>query len=363
MARSIAFAAVLSGLALALIHPALAQNGRPPPPTSTSTRPPPIKLEQPTSTATQAPIKIGKPAPTPTPTPKPVGAEGLKGVDINKMIDAALKMPMQPSVYQWEAGQGTVQLQPAATHLCVLTGVSGNFRGAGERVELNMDMAAAGGPRYVLRGSSGQGQLRAHAVCVRKDRFTPAITADNSRIMHSAQPLMIHFGCSTARKAFTKLGPDYGYFVREFGGKFDGLGDFVRTSGNSLYVSACAGYAAGSASAIHMIESGPVKYLGPTGRTTDDRVARFYATLDNPAPGKANITPVSLATPDRMLVPVSQALCGLAEVGGRFNGYGEAAEIVMTTFNGELYWKAQISNGLAGSGVTMAVRCIARDQR
>jgi len=170
-------------------------------------------------------------------------------------------------------------------------------------------------------------------------------------------------GCSTARKVFTKPGPDYAHVVREFGGKFDGLGDFVRTAGNSLYVSGCAGYVGGSASAIHMIDSGPVKYLGPTGRTTSDLVARFYATLDNPAPGQEKVTPMSIDGGNRLLVPASDALCGLAEVGGRFLGYGEAADIVMTTYNGAPWWKAQISNAQAGSGVTMAVRCIARDQR
>jgi hypothetical protein len=356
MMGRIVLATCLAGASVAVLGPALAEpNGRPPP----------IKLSQPSPTpsASATPIKIGKPAPTPTPTPKPVGAEGLSGVDVNKMIDVALKMPLQPSVYQWQAGQPAVQLQPAATHICVLTGVSGKFRGGGERVELAVDMAAAGGPRYMLSGNSGQAQLRANAVCVRKDRFTPAMTGGDAKVTHAHEPLMVHMGCSTARKVFTKPGPDYAHVVREFGGKFDGLGDFVRTAGNSLYVSGCAGYVGGSASAIHMIDSGPVKYLGPTGRTTNDLVARYYATLDNPAPGQEKVTPMSIDGGNRLLVPASDALCGLAEVGGRFLGYGEAAEIVMTTYNGALWWKAQISNAQAGSGVTMAVRCIARDQR
>lgn len=223
-------------------------------------------------------------------------------------------------------------------------------------------MAAAGGPRYVLAGSSGQGQLRANAICVSKDRFTPGML-DAKNVTHSNQAVLLNSYCNTARKAFSSDGPEYTYLVREFGGRFDGLGDFVRAAGNSFYVSACAGYAVGSGTGVHMIGSGPVKFIGPTGVTTSWQVARFYATKDNPAPGKESVTPVTMATPDRWLVPVDKAICGLAEVGGRFNGYGEAAEIVIAPNNGVLYWKAQVSNGLAGSGVNMAVRCIARDQR
>lgn len=356
MMKRIVLATSMIAAGVAVFGPAFAEpNGRPPP----------IKLGQPTGSSTQEPIKIGKPAPTPTSTPtaKPPGAEALSGVDINKMIDVALKMPMQPSVHKWQAGQPAVQLQPATTHICVLTGVGGNFRGAGERVELRVDMAAAGGPRYILAGTSAQSWTRAYAACVRKDRFTPAMVGGDTKVTHAPEPLMIHMGCSTARKVFTKLEPEYAHFVREFGGKFDGLGDFVRTSGNSLYVSGCAGYAAGSASAIHMHDSGPVKYLGPTGRTTNDAVARFYATKDNPEYGKEAVTPMSLQSADRLLVPVSKALCGIAEVGGRIDTFYQGAEIVMVQHNGELYWKAQIANPSPGSGVTMAVRCIARDQR
>lgn len=124
MMKRIVLATTMIAAGVAVFGSALAEpNGRPPP----------IKLGQPTPASSQTPIKIGKPAPTPTPTPTTAKVDGevLSHLDMNKMMDVALKLPLKPSIYQWQAGQPAVQLQPAKTHLCVLTGVSGNFRGAG----------------------------------------------------------------------------------------------------------------------------------------------------------------------------------------------------------------------------------------
>lgn len=349
----------LGGLALAFFL-SLAPAGAEP-----NGRPPPIKLgtPSPSPSPAPAPIKIGKPAPSPAPTS--AGAQTLSGVDMNQMIDAGLKLKLQPQVFQWSAGQGTVQMAPAATHICLLTGVAGNFAGSGEHIVVQVDNAAAGGARYTLSGTSGQAQLRGSAVCVKKDRFTPGMIATEN-VKHAAQPFQLNSNCNDARFPIASKGPEYAHFIREIVGKFDGDEDRIRTvttpESASTYMKACSGYVGGAGSAIHMIGSAPIKYYGPNGRTASASAANFDAWSSKQNNWQATQSPNSWVQGAYYLAPVEQALCGLTKVAGPFGSYGEGAEIVMVQRDGAMWWAAQVGNLGVGT-VAMSARCIARDQR
>ena len=67
----------------------------------------------------------------------------------------------------WHQGQPERWLMPASDGICVLTGVSGAFRGGGERVEVNVDPAWNW---WRITGSSGQSGVSARAPMPRISR-------------------------------------------------------------------------------------------------------------------------------------------------------------------------------------------------
>lgn len=173
------FVRLLIGFAAIAVLPVFVLAQTPDPPT-----PPPKKIkgaikptpgETPTPSAPPGgrppPIKI---SPSGLSTARP-GGRALPPIKLpnpnNAKFDAALAEPFAPQVFQWQAGAPPNVLVPAATHICLLTGISGDFAGSGERIALYVDNGAPGGPRWTLNGTSGQPQLRATATCVAKAKF------------------------------------------------------------------------------------------------------------------------------------------------------------------------------------------------
>jgi len=369
MGRLLVVATALAGLAVALINPALANNGRPPPPSTSSTasdRPAPIKIGQPTPTPTQTPIKIGPPA-------NAGGGGGgggmpsgpLTGVDTNKMLDAALNMPLNPTTYTWAVGLGPVLMEPTATHICLLTEVTGNFAGPGEHILLGIDKKAAGGPRFTLSGTSGQKELKASATCARKDRFTPGMFSNNY-VGYVELPLGVDTGCGPVQ--YAGMGQDFSaLFVREMVGKFRGGGERIDQGvhGNGtigMRVSACSGNAGGAIGGVTFGNplsktpasegfGGTFKFYGPNGRTAQHSIATWTKTQES-AYFSAAPQPVTL-------IPVNKGLCGIVMIGGKFQGFGEGVRI--SAVNGN--WSAIVQTIADPGLVTAAFRCIARDQR
>lgn len=301
------------------------------------------------------PIKLGKTEPP----PKSAGA--LPG-SMDQYLDAALKMPLNPIDFTWSVGQQQIFMAPADSQLCLLTKVAGRFAGAGEHVLLDQMKLPNGQVFWRLSGTSGQPQLSASAVCVKKDRFTPGM-AGNEKVFAATQPNLMHQGCSSARRVFPMLGPDAAHFINDIAGKFDGSGEHVRASGNSLYVSACSGYVNGGALGVRLNGAGQVKYYGAGGRTTVAAQATFRGWSQKQANWQSTQPAQTWVQGATWLAPVDAALCGLVEVKGNFDGYGESVAIVRKAHpGGQQYWKLEIENQAANL-VEANVRCIARDQR
>lgn len=310
-------------------------------------------------------IKLGQPTPAPSPSPKPADASALSGADTNKIIDAALKYPLQPQMFQWTLGQPAQQLPSAATHICLLTGVSGDFGASVDMVQLTLEMAAPGGPRYVLSGTNYHTALRANATCVKKDRFTPGML-DAKNVTQAVQPMKSNTTCNNARFAIEAKGPEYTHFIRAISGAFDGANEHVQTmtypASGSTFIKACSGWVGGAASAVHMIGSGQIKYYGPNGRTTVAKDAVFNSWSEKFPNWQTSQPSSTWVSGAYYLAPVDQAMCGIVTISGRMKSAGEAVEVVIVKRDGALWWAAQVSNANVGI-VAMSTRCIARDQR
>lgn len=320
-------------------------------------RPPPIKLgtPSPTPTSTPAPIKIGK--------PKPAGGETLAGVDINKMIDVALNMPMKLSVYQWTVNQQPVLMQPLATHICLLTGVSGNFAGGGEHVTVGVDKGAAGGSRWVLSGTSGQSELRATATCAPKSAFTPVMKGGAAHVWSLVPG--VNTSCNM-NLTYTKLKqPDQpALFIRDMAGKWRGGGEALAVAKNNDALAnwACSGYVSGALSAFSFDGGGPIKWLTNSGRTATLANSVFRMKVEG---GKDSFAPFGGGdafqgtSGEQLKIPANAALCGFVRIAGKFQGYGERAELVQK----DGMWSIELQSQASQSYVDVAVRCLARDQR
>lgn len=77
-------------------------------------------------------------------------------------------IPFTPDiiVFSWKSGQAPVRMMPVNEGLCALTGVSGKFRGTGEKVHVFQ-----GGDHWFLYGQSLQGYIWAQAHCVKYKDF------------------------------------------------------------------------------------------------------------------------------------------------------------------------------------------------
>ena len=338
---------------------ALAQNGRPPPPSST---PAPIKIGKPSSSGsgnTRAPIKIGKPA----------GSEG-QGIGTEKQIyDATWKQPLQPATTSWKVGEPLKLLDPVATHVCLLTGISGNFAGGGERVVVGIDKNASGGARWYISGSSGQAELRATATCVAKAKFVPAVL-NTSRL--ASYKLDHHMnGACADHIAASGWGYDkYAHFISEVAGKWRGGGEqlaVVRTGQNlgAIRVNGCSGFVDGAVTALGNFAPGAIaRYWTANGNTGTPENATFARLSQNAKsswlPGGEPFIAMDNGTP---LAPVDQAICGIVYLSGKMQGYGESVDIEQKPVLGKMYWKVRLSNLADGGYLSTAVRCFARDQR
>lgn len=355
--------------------PAIAQNGRPAP----------INHNGPPSSG-QQPIKIGKPAPA-SPSPKPIrigepssstsnAGDSPKNKDtVDATYDWILKQPLEPEWFTWEVGQGPIELPAVATHLCVLTGVSGKFAGGGEKVQLVIDQGAVGGPRWRLNGQSGQPALRAAATCVKREKFVPMAEHPNKVQVHAFSERM-----------FSECPPDTGLlstapyareaaFLSTIGGKFAGGGEMLavavsaKSKSHVLRGEACSGAVIGAVTTFSDPEIAEVKYRTQTARTNSQRAATFVQRDDQAAPTwfdslmGTGVPFTSAGTEDLWLTPVDEAVCGLVSIRGKLQGYGEEVSIRLASNNGKMWWKLGAQTLAQGSFLEVGVRCLARDQR
>jgi hypothetical protein len=373
--RVLQLIAVFIGTSVAVA--AIGQGGRPPP---IGSRPAPIKIGGANPSPTSTPITIGKPAPTPTQTPitigkkqepKKQGADGQGIPSEAQVFDWVLKQPLGAKEYKWAVGQPPQLLDPVQTHICLLTGVSGNFAGAGERVAVGVDNGAAGGPRWILSGTSGQAQLRATATCVEKMKFVPGVLSFDKMIAKKL-PHHMNGACADHVAADGTGGMRYAHFISEMAGKWRGGGERLAAISlpqgggvGAILVNGCSGFVDGALTAVATDGINAAKYWTPSGRTATKANAT-YALMDATDAKKwSDYIPgggdkFMVVVPGQKLAPVDQAVCGIVSISGKFQGFGEYVDIVPEGG----FWTFKIGNAAPYGGfINAAVRCLARDQR
>jgi hypothetical protein len=362
-----------------------------------------------------APIRIRKPEPTPTPEPTPQSGE-IKNLDVtpppplvgikigggggqtsgedkpatppakpaaksNESKDSVgdpaeifkwvLTQPLQPQSFSWKAGDPPTLLPKVATHICLLTEVSGKFQGGGERVQLLVDKGASGGARYVLRGDTSAGAMRATAICAGREKFVPIADKQGTAIVKH-WPERVFTTCDPGQQLVQKGGhPKHAVFLSTIGGKLNGGGEaLVATAVKNderLDGWGCSGMVIGGMTS-HGDQIWPmVRYRTQSNRTLDVKAATFSAGVTTEYRGWYDRTfgGETLPSGDRAwLVPVDEALCGLTMISGKFQGYGEAVVIkAKQNSDGRMWWYLTVGNLTNGNVVSGGARCIARDQR
>ncbi len=338
---------------------AIAQGTNRPPPAGETA---PIKI----GAAPTKPIKIGAPTPTPTPAKKTDGMVGTIGTQ-DQMFAAVLKLPLAPSVYTWKVGDAPPLMPTIKTHICVLSGVSGNFNSGEDRVTLEIDYGATGGARWRLSGTSSTPELRGAAICVSKAKFIPAALTGDQMV---ATPTPHHMNGACAPH-IPIVGQNYlkrAYFISQMAGKWRGAGELLAVTMNAgkpaIRVDGCSGFVDGALTAYEDTTVSMVKYRANTERTTNTGKATFVLGQANPGGNLFAGDPFFVTGSDRWLVPMDEAVCGFVSITGKFQGYGESADIVgAKNPDGRLWWKLQLGNQALGGVVNAAIRCYARDQR
>lgn len=294
----------------------------------------------------------------------PIAAQAQSSVD--QLAIQTLKEPLSPSAYSWERGSPPTVMVSASSHICLLTSVSGKFEGPGERIALYIDTGASGGAKWVLNGTSGQAQLRANATCVRKSKFVvpPGFMSSVFAKVHGNH---MNGSCNPATNQMPGAPGASALFITGMSGKFKGGGESISVLGNNaLQVRACSGNVDGTLVGLQSFKVPLAKYRTQASRTTAVGPATFVLSDSSEAPGFFDFAgpPFKVGPDNRWMVPVDEAVCGLVRIRGKFQGYGEYAQIVpLKGPEGRLWWTLQVSNQAESGIVDAAARCYARDQR
>lgn len=294
----------------------------------------------------------------------------VPGMQVNNpAAEAAKKIlatPLQVETFSWSYGTPT-PLPPVASHICLLSGFTGKLAGGGELGKLFIDTGAPGGPRYMLGGTTGQGQFKVMAHCASRAQF---VWSGTSLPQPRISQLVQASGCAPQSKLITDVSG--ASFLAAFGGRFAGEGEMIAINpsfvGAVSKIHACSGVLTGGA--IGYAASTPLVYRNLSARTIKAGEATFY--YGRGSNKKDSIAFLLLSdlkfnykgVPD--VVPYDEAFCGLTAINGKFNGYGEKLEVQASPSPGkQKYWRiiATYSSDADLPYVGGAVRCLSRDQR
>lgn len=288
-------------------------------------------------------------------------------------LPASAKTPFQISEFQWSAGQSPVLLPSSDTHVCMLTGITGKFAGEGELVELaTTKVPGAAAPIYVLRGRSGQAQLRAFATCVQKKQMTSPGFFGALAISDNMAATALECPAYTYNTSggYTKSAIP---FIAAVGGALRGRGEEIIADAaagkGAVTLRACSGWVTGGARTYLSPLGKPIFFRTTYGSTTNLATSLYKLDhIHNAAFGDQHyVTAFSpdgkeVAAADGWLLPVDDAICGLVELQGKFNGYGERAQVRPALRAGVNWWRLESTTASEDGYIHANVRCIARDQ-
>lgn len=255
--------------------------------------------------------------------------------------------------HQWTQGQPERKLASAEDGFCYLTGITGNYRGFGEAVTLELRLNTRGGYDWFLTGRSLQDGVGAKARCVRYSafrntapfiHFTTGLGLQCTRVAPPPSPGTIDFGpfCPVWQT-------DSACFLSGISGALSGADDSTGISASS---SSFNGY-----QSVEIQVSRPGGALTAYTQCVNLGKTRYQLAL-SPSPGAPGTdrgyrwSQGALAVP---LLPVSQGICYLTGIQGNFRGAGESVQITQSGGS----WL--LSGASMQTGVRAEARCLSYD--
>jgi hypothetical protein len=271
-------------------------------------------------------------------------------VDVGE-IEQAIDTGWTSGPYTWWQGQSSKLLKPVATHVCVLSKVSGRFAGGSEGVWVR----AYNGYWY-LGGRSDEAGVNGEAWCFTKNGFLASGTA---RWVSGEFQVATETTSCTSAAAWTWWG-DAATILTGVSGRLAGYGEklFVVQSADpftssSLNIQSCQKpvYAWAHSFFAGAPSSGvPARFYGP--EYTADTAWAASGTKYH----------------EVIMAPTGDAMCYLTYIAGDFDGSGEWARIYPVVSAGIERWALRVKGEpyQSGSGPTpirAKARCMRRDQR
>lgn len=278
---------------------------------------------------------------------------------------AADYYPNMSGPYYWNnryTGNGSIKMMPSSTHVCVLTGVGGNFRGAGESLAARVYTDGY----WYLEGTATQ-EIWGDAVCFSRSLFKGQDNWLSSEFASSAEfdcgwgPLCVRY--APASNSTHLWWGDAVSFVNGIAGKFAGTREYVGVyqawwdsfSNSILNVSTRAGYIGGLAYSyfVGVAHSGhKPKFVNQLGdRFSDESSYAWYAAGGYVAKGSFRID---------TMAPVDKGMCYFHGISGNLIG-NNFASIQKEFRNGVDHWVLKIH---APDGpISARASCFAFDQQ
>jgi hypothetical protein len=252
-----------------------------------------------------------------------------------------------PYSLQQTLGEMKIPLDPASTHMCVLTRVSGKFMGGGEKVRVFI----GDDNRWWLEveNHSKQG-VAGTAFCFWKGGFVA--DGSNRQISHIFEAREKHAVKTEDGFAATMLAGVNGHL--RGGGEHARIVQADHLLGRSeLRVGSAAGF----------LKAWAYSFFAGAHDISEREPAKFFQGLQ----GEFKLDHVNIVSPRSVdMAPTADAMCYFTRLQGRFNGFGEWAEIVPFVDSNDINrverWRLR-AQAQGDSEVFAAARCYLRDQR
>jgi hypothetical protein len=261
---------------------------------------------------------------------------------------AALLAGWATGPFTWVQGEPVRRMEKLDTHVCVLTGMAGKFRGTGEWVHVTDD-----GTHWTVGGGSLQSGVAADATCFRRSDFTANGSARAiGDYVKSAKARDVP-GCLAFKDVPETALSDTFVFLQGIQGQLAGAGEWAFVE-QSL----------STATRTRLLVNTCVRGQSLIAYALSYRVGNMnrLATFMNTKGGRGDVYDVpefeAVGTQEVRMAPADKAMCGLTRIQGEFMGAGESISIRVR----DGFWTLRTQQAGASEYVRAHARCFARRQ-
>jgi hypothetical protein len=279
------------------------------------------------------------------------GGTGNAAVEGTTQELAAPSESVSYTSFDWYQGWGTVDMQPWGTHVCVLTRISGSFRGAGESIRIFKGSNGF----WQMNGTSGQAGVLARSYCFKMTNFTASGSIErwlSDEFVTQAQAWDSNcgwFGCTRhIGSSYTNMWlNDSMAYLTGVGGAFDGEGEAAWVSDETAPFPTQVNAQTGADVTNYLTvrahnffvgvpHSGHVPiFWGPSWpyRGNSNQVHGYSASHWQSGVGET------------WMAATNDAMCFITSIQGGFWGNGEIVEMFAAMDGSTERWKLRVTNG------------------